>query len=159
MGQVSEHSNTKPWVNRTYRGTRTDKRARRRRTSSAKNSKFSWVNFKGMLNYDLYIIHASSRYRYYIYIYIAGGLVQWLKRLAWKSEIAGSSPALAFRLQRNKIMFLSSSLVKVQYCGENSVTKRWRVWPQTARARISNPVSGRQCHLINRTIFRRSSLA
>ena len=104
-------------------------------------------------------MHLPGTDTIYIYIYIAGALVQWLKRLAWKSEIAGSSPALAFRFQGNKIMFLSSSLVKVQYCGENSVTERWRVRPQTARAQISNPVSGRQCHLINSTIFRRFSLA
>ena len=29
-----------------------------------------------------------------------------------------------------------------------SVTERQRARPQTARARISNPVSGGQCHLI-----------
>ena len=33
------------------------------------------------------------------------------------SEIAGSSLALAFRLQRNK-MFLRRSLVKIEYCAE-----------------------------------------
>ena len=32
-------------------------------------------------------------------------------------------------------MFLSRSLVKIQYCAESP-------WPQTARARIINPVSG-----------------
>ena len=36
-----------------------------------------------------------------------------------------------------------------------SVTERWRARPQTARARISNPVSGGQCHLIPLTIPKR----
>ena len=38
-----------------------------------------------------------------------------------------------------------------------SVTERLRARPQTARARISNPVSGGQCHLIHLIIFRRFS--
>ena len=44
-------------------------------------------------------------------------LVQWLKLHAWKSEIAGSFPALAFKFQRNK-MFLPCSLAKNKNCGE-----------------------------------------
>ena len=47
----------------------------------------------------------------------AGALVQWLKLPAWKNGIAGSSPTLAVRFQRNK-MFLPRWLVKIQYCGE-----------------------------------------
>ena len=35
-----------------------------------------------------------------------------------KSEIAGSSTSLAFKLQKN-IMFLPRSLVQIQYCGEH----------------------------------------
>ena len=35
-----------------------------------------------------------------------------------------------------------------------SVTERQRARPQTARARISNPVSGGQCHIIHLTILR-----
>ena len=38
-----------------------------------------------------------------------------------------------------------------------SVTERWRARPQTARAQISNPVSGGQCHLNHFTILRRFS--
>ena len=34
------------------------------------------------------------------------------------------------------------------------MTERWRSRPQTARARVSNPVSRRQCHFIHFTIFR-----
>ena len=34
-----------------------------------------------------------------------------------KSEIAGSSPSLAFQFERNKV-FLPCSLVRIQYCGE-----------------------------------------
>ena len=37
------------------------------------------------------------------------------------------------------------------------MTERWRARPQTARARISNPVSGGQCHLNYLTILRRFS--
>ena len=37
--------------------------------------------------------------------------------LLGKTEIAGPSPALAFKFQRNK-MFLHISLVMIQYCGE-----------------------------------------
>ena len=35
------------------------------------------------------------------------------------------------------------------------MTEMWRARPQTARVRISNSVSGRQCHLIHLTILRR----
>ena len=75
--------------------------------------------------------------------------------LIWKSEIAGSTPAQAIKFQRNKMF--PRSLVKMQYCGEPP----WpggSVLPQTARTRISNPVSGGQCHLIHLTILRRFSL-
>ena len=37
------------------------------------------------------------------------------------------------------------------------MAERWRDRPQTARARISYPVSGGQCHLIHFTIVRRFS--
>ena len=49
----------------------------------------------------------------------ASTLVQWLNLHAWlgKSDIASSSPGMAFTFQRNK-MFLSCSLVKIEYCGE-----------------------------------------
>ena len=39
------------------------------------------------------------------------------------------------------------------FCGA-SVTARWRARPQTARALISNLVSGGQCHLIHLTVLR-----
>ena len=35
-----------------------------------------------------------------------------------------------------------------------SLTERWRARPQTVSARISNPVSAGQCHLIHLTILR-----
>ena len=71
--------------------------------------------------------------------------------LLGKSEIAGSSPALAFKFQRNK-MFLLRLLVKIQYCGESVLAR-----PQTTRARISNSVSGGQCNFIHLTMLRRFS--
>ena len=37
--------------------------------------------------------------------------------LLWKSEIAGSNPALSFKLQRNQ-MFRPCLLVNIQYCGD-----------------------------------------
>ena len=39
-----------------------------------------------------------------------------------------------------------------------SVTESYRARPQTARALISNPASGGQCHLIQLTILERFSL-
>ena len=39
------------------------------------------------------------------------------------------------------------------------MTERWRARPQTARARISNPVSGGQCDLIHLIIHRGGDLA
>ena len=68
--------------------------------------------------------------------------------LLGKKEFAGSFPDLAFKFQRNK-MFLPRSLIKIQYCGEPP-------WP---RARISNLVSGGQCHLTILRMFSWSSLA
>ena len=44
-----------------------------------------------------------------------GVLVSWLKLPARK--VSGSSPALVFKFQRNK-MFLPCSLMKIKYCGE-----------------------------------------
>ena len=42
--------------------------------------------------------------------------------LLWKTEIAGSSPALVLKFQRNK-MFLPHSLVHIQYYGEPSLSR------------------------------------
>ena len=70
--------------------------------------------------------------------------------LLGKSEIAVWNASLAFKFQRNK-MFLLRSLIKIQYC------ERQRARPQTARAPISNHMSGGQCHLIHFTILRRFS--
>ena len=57
-----------------------------------------------------------------------------------------------FKFQRNKNV--SSCLLVYKdftLCGA-SVTERWHAGPQTVRARISNPVSGGQCHLTHLTI-------
>ena len=58
-------------------------------------------------------------------------------------------PRSPFKFRRNK-MFLIRSLVNTKNCGES-------LWPrvQIVKARISNPVSGGQCHLIHLTILRR----
>ena len=60
--------------------------------------------------------------------------------LLGKSDIACSNPTPALEFQINK-MFLPRSLAKIQ----------------TARARISHPLSGGQCYLIHLTILRRFS--
>ena len=72
-----------------------------------------------------------------------------------KSEIAGSNPT---GLQVSRKQNVSTPLTREHLilCGA-SVTERWRARPQTARARNSNPVSGRQYHLIHFTILRRFS--
>ena len=47
-------------------------------------------------------------------------------------------------------------VISCSFC-QDFVLQTRRARPQTTRARISNPVSGRQCHLIHLTILRRLS--
>ena len=73
---------------------------------------------------------------------------------AFHAKVRGSVPGLG-GLKETK-MFLPHPRVKVNIVGslrDREVARR----PQTARARISNPVSGGQCHLIHLTILRRFS--
>ena len=79
--------------------------------------------------------------------------MQWLMLPAWKVGYRGFEPHFGLQVSKNK-MFLPRSFVKIKYC-KYSVTERAR--PQTSRARISNPVSGGQCHRIHLTIVRRFS--
>ena len=83
-----------------------------------------------------------------------GGLVQWLKLPAWKVGNRGFVLGSGIQVQRNK-MFLHCSVVKIQHCEKPPWPRRAR--PQTAMARILNPVSWEQCHLIHLTILRRFS--
>ena len=69
---------------------------------------------------------------------------------AFHARDRGSVPGLG-GLKETKKMFLSHPRVKVSIVGS------LRARPQTARARISNPVSGGQCHLNHLTILRRFS--
>ena len=85
-----------------------------------------------------------------------GGLVQWLKLLHWKVGNCRFEPHA--RLQVSKKQNVSSLHIrKDSTLRGRSVTERWGVQPQIAKARISNLVSGGQCHLIYLTILRRFS--
>ena len=77
-----------------------------------------------------------------------GALVQWLKLLHWKVGNCVFEPHA--RLQVSKKQNVSSLLIRKD-------STLWGVQPQIARARISNLVSGGQCHLIHLTIFKRFS--
>ena len=68
---------------------------------------------------------------------------------AFHARVRGSVPGLG-GLKETK-MFLPYPRVKLSIVGS------LRAQPQTAKARISNPVSGGKCHLIHVTILRRFS--
>ena len=58
-------------------------------------------------------------------------------------------------LEVSKKQTVSSSLTRKDSILRGTfVTEKWRARPQTTRARISNFVSGGQCHLIHLAIFR-----
>ena len=72
---------------------------------------------------------------------MAGALVQWVKLPAWKVGHRGYEPHSV--LPVSKKQNVSSPLTrKDSILWGASVSERWRAQPQTARARISNPVSG-----------------
>ena len=84
-----------------------------------------------------------------------------LKQLHWlpvKSRIHFKICTITFRtLKDNQPAYLADLLVLPVSIVGASVTEKWRARPQTARARISYPVSGGQCHLNHLTILRRFS--
>ena len=73
---------------------------------------------------------------------------------AFHARVRGSVPGLG-GLKEAK-MFLLHPRVKLSIVGSLS-DREVAARPQTARARISSPVSGGQCHLIHLTILRRFS--
>ena len=75
----------------------------------------------------------------------AGALVQWLKLPAWKVKDRRFEPQNVSSQLTRKYSILWGA----------SVTERWRARSRTASARILNPLSGGQCHLIHLTILRR----
>ena len=89
----------------------------------------------------------------------AGALMQWLKLPAYCLESRGDRGFEPHSgLQVSKKQYISSPLTrKDSILWGASVTERQRALPQTARARISNPVSGGQCHIIHLTILGRFS--
>ena len=77
---------------------------------------------------------------------MARALVQWLKVPAWKVGNRGYEPHPGLQVSKKPI-FSSPLTRKDSILWGASVTERWGARSQTARARISNPVSGGQCHL------------
>ena len=73
---------------------------------------------------------------------------------AFHARVRGSVPGLG-GFKETK-MFLPHPRVKVSIVG-SLLDREVAARPQTARARISNPVSGGQCHLNHLTILRRFS--
>ena len=86
-----------------------------------------------------------------------GTLAQWLKLLAWKVGDRGFEPRPCIQVSKkqNVSSLLTAPCSQIQYCGELRRLRRTR--PQTARVRISNTVSGGQCHLIHLAILKRFS--
>ena len=79
---------------------------------------------------------------------LGGGPRVVVSTAAFHARVRGSVPGLGGLKETKNVS--SPSTCESQYCGE-------RARPQTARARISNPVSGGQCHLNHLTILRRFS--
>ena len=76
--------------------------------------------------------------------------MQWLKLCAWIVRDSGFEPHSGLQVKKT----VSSSLTrKDSILWGTSVTERYHAQPQTARAPISNPVSGGLCHLIHITIL------
>ena len=79
--------------------------------------------------------------------------VQWLKLPAWKVGYRRFESHSGLQVSKKKNV--SSPLTRYDIILRGtSLVERLRVRPQTARVRISNPVSGGQCYLIHLTIFR-----
>ena len=79
--------------------------------------------------------------------------MQWLEVPAWKvyfleNRKSRVRPPAGIQVSKKQIVTSSLTYKDLILWGA-SVTER----PQTTRARISNPVSGGQCHLIHHTIL------
>ena len=98
---------------------------------------------------------AARAYCVIIILYRGGGPAAMVKALsAWKVEIAGSFPLYHTSFKETK-KFLLCSLVNIfSIVGNLRRRDLCCARPQTTRARILNPASGGQCHLI---ILRRFS--
>ena len=84
---------------------------------------------------------------------MAGALAQWVNLPAWKVGVHGFEPRSD--IQFSKKQNVSSLLTrKYSILWGAYVTEKYRARPQTARFRISNPVSGGKCHLIHLTTSR-----
>ena len=83
-------------------------------------------------------------------------LVQWLKLPGGKVGDRGFKPHSGLQVPKKQNISFPLTRKYSILCGA-CVTERQRARPQTARAQISNPVSGGQCHLVYLTILRRFS--
>ena len=87
---------------------------------------------------------------------MGGTLVQWFNMPAWKAGDRGFEPHSGLQVSKRQNVF-SPLNRKDSILWGAPLTERYRARPQTARARISKPVSGGHCHLIHITILRRFS--
>ena len=76
--------------------------------------------------------------------------MQWLKLPAGKVGDCGFEPLCGFLVSKKQNVSSPRTRKDAVLWGA-SVTERQRARPQTARARISDPVFGGQCHLIHLT--------
>ena len=83
-------------------------------------------------------------------------MVQWLKLPAWKVGGRGLVPRSGIQVSKKPNVSSPFTRKDSILCGA-SVVEKWSARPQTARARISNPVL-EGSHLIHLTILRRFSL-
>ena len=96
----------------------------------------------------------TSNYWFLIHSTISGGGPRGVvSTAAFHARVRGSVPGLGVLTKK---CFFPIHVWNSLLWGA-SVTEMYRTWPQTARVRISNPVSGGQCHLIHLTILRRFS--
>ena len=111
---------------------------------------------QGLIRWITSLVHILTYIGSSQSIRAAGAMVQWLKLPAWK--VGGRGFVSRSGIQVSKKPNVSSPFTRKDsiLCGA-SVVERWSARPQTARARISNPVL-EDSHLIHLTILRRFSL-
>ena len=100
-----------------------------------------------------YVVHQNSE-RCVHFIIQGGGPRVVVSTAAFHARVRGSVPGLGGL--KEKKSFFPIHVWNSVFWG-TSVTERYRARHQTARARISNPVSGGQCRLIHLTILRKFS--
>ena len=97
----------------------------------------------------------ETKFPYFLFLTWGGGPRVVVSTAAFHQSSGFGSRSRRFG--RNKKCFFPIHVWNSVLWGA-SVTEKWRARPQTARDRISNSVSGGQCHLNHFTILRRFSL-